>query len=88
VIYVNWVRVMGSPYDLVLDLGFRIEDTPPPTFPIRAVMTWEQARGLRELLQEAIGQYEQEVGDIRDFGEEVLPARDPDNPDQILDQEE
>jgi len=67
---------MGSPYDLILDLGFRTEDAPPPTFPIRVVMSWEQAKSLSDLLQFSVQEYESEVGEIREFGEEVLPARD------------
>jgi hypothetical protein len=67
---------MASPYDLILDLGFRTEDAPPSTFPIRVVMSWEQAKSLSELLQFSVQDYENEVGEIREFGEEVLPARD------------
>jgi hypothetical protein len=75
-IYVNWVRIGMSPYDLTLDLGYRDSDLPPAEFPVRAVMTWEQATSLRSLLNDAISGYEAEVGPIRDFGLETGPARD------------
>ena len=81
-IYVNWVRLGMSPYDLKMDLGFRANDGPPAEFPIRAVMAWEHAKELHSLLGDAIGDYEQEVGEIRDFGIGTIPARDvPDHPE-------
>lgn len=74
-VYVNWARVLMSPYDLVLDLGFRTENAPPTEFPVRTVMSWEQAKALATLLAAAVSEYEEEVGEVREFGEEVLPAR-------------
>lgn len=80
-VYVNWARTLGSPFDLIVDLGFRTEEAPPPEFPIRVVMSWEQAKGLLMLLEHEIEHYEEEVGPIRDFGGEVVDADDP-NPDE------
>lgn len=74
-VYVNWARVGLGPFDLTLDLGYRNDDAPPAEFPVRAVMTWEQAKSLAGLLNDAVAQYEAEVGEIRDFGGEVGPAR-------------
>jgi hypothetical protein len=74
-VYVNWARVGLGPFDLTLDLGYRTDDAPPEEFPVRAVMTWEQAKSLSSLLDDAITQYEAEVGEIRDFGFEIGPAR-------------
>lgn len=80
-IYVNWVRIGMAPYDLKLDLGFRANDDPPAEFPVRAVMSWEHAKELHVLLGDAIDEYEQEVGEIRDFGIVTGPAREvPDPP--------
>ena len=73
--YVNWARVSLGPFDLTLDLGYRKDDAPPEEFPVRAVMTWEQAKSLANLLGKAVQEYEEEVGEIRDFGLEIGPAR-------------
>jgi len=81
VIYVNWARAMMTPYDLILDLGFRTEDGPPAKFPIRTVMSWEQAKDLLQLLTSAVEEYESEVGGIRELGTEVLESRDTEGED-------
>jgi hypothetical protein len=78
VIYVNWVRTIASPYDLSLDLGYRTDPFPPPSFPVRAVMSWEQAKILQLLLNDAIENFEAEVGSIREVGGEIGEAMDPD----------
>jgi hypothetical protein len=74
-VYVNWARVGLGPYDLTLDLGHRCDDAPPEEFPVRAVMTWEQAKMLAKLLDDAVNEYERDVGEIRDLGLEIGPAR-------------
>lgn len=83
-VYVNWARTGLSPFDLTLDLGYRTDDAPPPEFPVRAVMTWEHAKSLAELLTDAVHQYETEVGEIRDFGFETGPARSVADLDEIV----
>jgi hypothetical protein len=82
VIYVNWVRTLASPYDLSLDLGFATDPGPPQTFPVRAVMSWEEAKVLSALLTDAIEGYEENVGPIRDMGGEIVEAVDPDKLDE------
>ena len=74
-VYVNWIRVGSSPFELSLDLGYRANPAPPGEFPVSAVMTWEQAKQLRGLLDDAIESYESDVGPIRDLGGEIVPAR-------------
>lgn len=66
-IYVNWVRYISSPYDLSLDVGYRSEPGPPDEFPVRLVMTWEQAKILRLLLEDAVDDFEENVGSIREI---------------------
>jgi hypothetical protein len=78
VIYINWVRTLGSPLDLALDLGYRTDPSPPSSFPIRAVMSWEQAKVLRLLLDSAIESYEAEIAPIRELEGEVTEAHAPD----------
>jgi hypothetical protein len=75
VVYVNWVRSRSSPYDLTVDLGYTADDGPPAQFPVRAVMSWEHAKFLRALLDDAVTNYEEAVGPIRDLGIEIGPAR-------------
>jgi len=65
-----------SPFDLTLDLGYRSTAAPPAQFPVRAVMSWEEAKSLRNLLDSAVTEYEQEVGAIREFGSVIGPAQE------------
>ena len=73
-VYANWVRLNASLLDLSIDFGYVEEPfTGPPEdgYPVRVVMSWEQAKGLIELLQDNIRVYEENVGQIRGFdGEE------------------
>lgn len=71
-VYVNWARVGVTPFDLTLDLGFRTDNAPPSEFPVRAIMTLEHAKELGELLGDAIKDYEENVGEIRNFGMESV----------------
>ena len=66
-IYVNWVRYRSSPYDLTLDVGYRANPGPPQEFPVRLVMSWEQAKILRILLEDAVDGFEKDVGPIREI---------------------
>ncbi len=73
-VYANWVRLNANVLDLGIDFGY-VEEAfmgpPEDGFPVRVVMSWEQAKGLMELLQENVSLYEQHAGKIRDFeGEE------------------
>ena len=80
-VYVNWTRIGMSPFDLTVDLGYRTTDQPPADFPVRAVMSWEQAKSFHGLLGESLSWYEETVGPIREFGGQITPARDvPDPP--------
>jgi hypothetical protein len=82
VVYVNWVRTIASPFDLGLDLGYTTDPGPPPTFPVRAVMSWEEAKILSTLLVDAIEGYEENVGQIRDMGGEIVDAAGSDDPEE------
>jgi hypothetical protein len=75
-IYVNWVRYISSPYDLSLDVGYRADPGPPEEFPVRLVMSWEQAKILRLLLEDAVDGFEENVGPIREIGGGVVDITD------------
>lgn len=76
VVYVNWVRYRSSPYDLSLDVGYRSNPGPPQDFPIRLVMSWEQAKILRVLLEDAVDGFEENVGPIREIEGEPIDVSD------------
>jgi hypothetical protein len=71
-VYANWVRMNASLLDLAIDFGY-VEEAfvgpPEGGFPVRVVMSWEQAKGLLELLQENVELYERHAGTIRGFDE-------------------
>lgn len=74
-VYANWVRLNATLLDLSIDFGYVEEPlTGPPEdgYPVRVVMSWEQAKGLIELLEDNVRVYEENVGRIRSFdGEEA-----------------
>jgi Protein of unknown function (DUF3467) len=69
-VYANWVRMNAGLLDLSIDFGY-VEESfmgpPEDGFPVRVVMSWEQAKVLVELLQENVKLYEEHAGKIRDF---------------------
>jgi hypothetical protein len=69
-VYANWVRMNANLLDLAIDFGY-VEESfmgpPEDGFPVRVVMSWEQAKGLLELLQENIQIFEGYAGTIRNF---------------------
>ncbi len=74
-VYANWVRLDATPYDVSMDFGYRTTDEPPKDFPVHLVMTWEHAKDLLSLLSNAVEQYTENVGPIRDFGSSITPAK-------------
>ncbi len=76
-VYANWVRLEATPYDVSMDFGYRPTEEPPRDFPVRLVMTWEHAKDVLLLLDNAVKQYGENVGAIRDLGAEVTPAAKP-----------
>jgi Protein of unknown function (DUF3467) len=74
-VYANWLRLNASLLDLSIDFGYVEEPfmgPPEDGYPVRVVMSWEQAKGLIELLQDNVRVYEENVGRIRSFdGEEA-----------------
>jgi Protein of unknown function (DUF3467) len=76
-IYANWVRVNGTPYDVALDFGYREDDGPPRTPDARVVMAWEHAKDVLALLQNTVEQYEKQAGPIREFETAIRPAIQP-----------
>lgn len=81
VVYANWVRVESTPFDIAIDLGYRSDPSPPVRFPVRVITTWEHAAVLRDLLDSAISEYEEEIGALRDFQGEIGPAATPEDAD-------
>jgi hypothetical protein len=75
-IYANWVRMMGTPFELSIDFGYNEVQGPPEKFPVRVAMSWEHAKALAELLQSNIVDYEQSVGPIREVFETGQDASD------------
>lgn len=72
VVYANWVRTRATPWDIGFDLGYQDVQGggPPDHIPVRAVMSWEHAKALNELLTRAIASYEEQTDStIRSFTE-------------------
>jgi hypothetical protein len=76
-VYANWVRLAGTPYDVALDFGYRTDESPPKEPTVRVVMTWEHAKDVLLLLQNSVEQYESQAGPIRDFASTITPAVQP-----------
>jgi hypothetical protein len=68
-IYVNWVRMSGTPFELGIDVGYNDEQGPPETFPARLVMSWEHVKAMADLLNRNIAEYEAQAGEIREVFE-------------------
>jgi Protein of unknown function (DUF3467) len=69
IVYTNLLRTIPSPFEFALDFGYiapRAEmPTEPPRGQVRVVMSWEYAKLLRDMLQEAVEQREGNVGEIQ-----------------------
>jgi Protein of unknown function (DUF3467) len=76
-VYANWVRLDATPYDVSMQFGYRMGETPPKDPAVQLVMTWEHAKDVLTLLGGAVEQYDKNVGTIRDFGSVVTPAKEP-----------
>ena len=62
-IYANWMRLMPTPLDVALDVGYFAPDTPPQP-QARLVMTWEHVKMLQGLITAIVEQRERNVGEI------------------------
>jgi hypothetical protein len=62
-VYANWMRLMPTPLDVALDVGYFAPDTPPHP-QLRIVMTWEHLKMLQGLIAAIIEQREGNVGEI------------------------
>ena len=76
-VYANWMRISGTPFDLSLDLGYHNKPGPPDTFGVRVVMSFEHAKQLLTLVAGAVEQYEAQAGPIRDLEGAVSHAPAP-----------
>jgi hypothetical protein len=66
-IYVNWLRTVGTAGDLAIDVGYQPGNMPPQPA-ARLAMSWEHARLLYESLAQVIERFETENGEtIRDL---------------------
>jgi hypothetical protein len=66
VVYMNWLRTIGSPGDLAVDVGYQTANMPPQPA-AHLVMTWEHAKLLRDALTKAITGIEAQIGEVRDL---------------------
>lgn len=70
-IYVNWMRTIGSPADLAIDVGYQFANEQPQPG-AHLVLTWEHARLLRDTLTELIEGMEREFGgEVRDLKQHI-----------------
>jgi hypothetical protein len=76
-VYASWFRSISGPYELALDLGYRVSDDLPPKPDVRLIVAWEYAVALRDALSQLIETYEKASGEeIRKLGGvEVGPAQ-------------
>lgn len=72
-IYMNWLRTVGTAGDVALDVGYQSgNDVPVPS--VRLAMTWEHAKLLYESIGNAIEQFEANNGPIRDLKKHLVPG--------------
>jgi len=71
--YVNNVAIRANATDMALTLGVKVAGDDIAARVV-ALMAWEQAHLLRELLNRAIVGYEKDIGPIRDLTSEDDPA--------------
>jgi Protein of unknown function (DUF3467) len=71
-LYANAIVIRGGAFDVTLDLGHSVApgspDQPPeaPVWLARVSMSWEHAATLVRFLENAIKQYEDQVGQLPD----------------------
>ncbi len=70
--YANTIRTSTTPDEVVLDFGLNLPMPSPDGKPVmafavssRVVMNWVGAKRLATSLQQLIGQYEQQMGEIK-----------------------
>lgn len=69
-LYVNAVVIRGGAFDVTLDMGYSVAPHSPDQAPIppdwlaRVSMSWEHAATLMRFLENAIKQYEEQVGQL------------------------
>jgi hypothetical protein len=80
-IYMNWLRTVGTAGDIAIDVGYQGgNDIPTPS--VRLAMTWEHAKLLYESLGDAIGQFEADNEKIRDLKKHLIKPPRPTNEDR------
>jgi len=77
-IYVNWVRMNATPFELGIDVGYSDEPGPPGAHPARLLMSWEHAKAMADLLSRNIAEYEAQAGVIREVFEKGEEDQVPD----------
>lgn len=70
-IYVNWLRTVGTAGDMAIDVGYQAGNGPPLPA-ARLAMSWEIAKLLYESLGEAIENFEKEGEHIRDLKKHLV----------------
>jgi hypothetical protein len=66
--YVNAITINGGAFDVAMDVGTQTAGE-PLNVAARLYLTWEQAKLLLRLLDNAMNEYEDKVGKIRDLQE-------------------
>jgi Protein of unknown function (DUF3467) len=69
IVYTNLLRTIPSPFEFGLDFGYIAPSAEmpleAPRAQLRVVMSWEYAKLLRDMMQEAIENRESNVGEIQ-----------------------
>ncbi len=86
VVYMNWLRTIGSPGDLAVDVGYQTANMPPQPA-VHLVMTWEHAKLLRNTLADLIDRMEPQIGEIRDLRQHMTIGEPKFGPGSSQDQD-
>ncbi len=80
ILYTNLLRMVPSPLEFALDLGYiaprDAQPDEPPKAQLRVVMSWEYAKFLRDAMQQVIEQREANAGEIKSPPGVVIATRE------------
>lgn len=65
-VYANVVQFHGSPFEVTMDFGSRVEGE-DPDYDVRVAMSWTHAKLMLAVLKEQIEGYERQLGGIPDL---------------------
>ncbi len=70
-VYINWLRTVGTAGDFAIDVGYQ-GGNEPPVPSVRLAMTWEHAKLLYESLGGAIEKFQEQGESIRDLKKHLI----------------